>query len=68
VVAPLPARSRVQLHHCGDTSWLLKDDSLLGRLLHTLIGYPDQPNGAQLGVYRGVIVVIVGLMRLVRRR
>jgi high-affinity iron transporter len=26
-----------------DTSWLLSDDSLLGRLLHTLVGYTDQP-------------------------
>src|SRR5581483_1337391 len=27
-----------------DTSWLLKDDSIAGRLLHTLVGYTDAPD------------------------
>ncbi len=48
-----------------DTSWLLPDDSMAGRLLHTLIGYTDQPSGAQLCAYAGTILVILGLMRLV---
>jgi high-affinity iron transporter len=47
-----------------DTSWLLSDDSMGGRLLHTLIGYTDQPSGAQLFAYLTTIAVIVGLMRL----
>jgi high-affinity iron transporter len=48
-----------------DTSWLLPDGSVLGRLLHTLVGYTDQPSGAQLVVYLLTITAIVGLMRLV---
>jgi high-affinity iron transporter len=51
-----------------NTSWLLSDDSLAGRLLHTLIGYTDQPSGAQLLVYLLTIAVIVGLMRRVGSR
>jgi high-affinity iron transporter len=47
-----------------NTSWLLSDASLLGRLLHTLIGYTDRPSGAQLVVYLLAVVIIVGLMRL----
>ncbi len=47
-----------------NTSWLLSDSSLVGRLLHTLIGYTDRPSGAQLVVYAATIVVIVALMRL----
>jgi high-affinity iron transporter len=47
-----------------DTSWILSDGSMAGRLLHTLIGYTDQPSGAQLFVYAVTVVVIVGLMRL----
>ncbi len=43
----------------------MSDDSLLGRLLHTLIGYTDQPSGAQLVVYLATILVIVALMRKV---
>jgi len=46
-----------------DTSWLLKEDSIAGRLLHTLVGYNDAPNGAQLIVYVSTIVVIMGLTR-----
>jgi hypothetical protein len=34
-----------------DTSWILSDSSLLGRALHTLIGYVDQPTAMQLIVY-----------------
>jgi high-affinity iron transporter len=49
-----------------DTSWLLPQDSILGRLLHTLIGYSDAPNGAQLFFYILTVSVIVGLMRLER--
>jgi high-affinity iron transporter len=49
-----------------NTSWLLSDDSLIGRLVRTLIGYTAQPSGAQLVIYLVTIAVIVGLMRLVR--
>ena len=49
-----------------DTSWLLSDDSVLGRLLHTLIGYTDRPSGAQLVVYLLTVAVVVGLMRFQR--
>jgi high-affinity iron transporter len=50
-----------------DTSWLLKEDSIAGRLLHTLVGYSDAPNGAQLIAYFSVIALIAILMRLTGR-
>jgi high-affinity iron transporter len=46
-----------------DSSWLLAQDSIAGRLLHTLVGYNDAPNGAQLIVYIGTIAIIMGLTR-----
>lgn len=46
-----------------DTSWLLPQDTIVGRLLHTLVGYSDAPNGLQLIVYAGTIVVVTLLMR-----
>jgi len=49
-----------------NSSAILSQDSLLGRLLHTLIGYSDRPNGAQLLVYLVTVIVILVLMRLVR--
>jgi high-affinity iron transporter len=47
-----------------DTSWLLSDSSFLGRALHTLIGYVDQPTAMQLIVYAATLAVIVMLMKL----
>jgi high-affinity iron transporter len=48
-----------------DTSWLLSEDSIVGRMLHTLIGYTDQPTQMQLVIYAAVILVTIILMRLV---
>ncbi len=56
-----------------DTSWLLPEGGegvlgIVGRMLHTLVGYSDQPNGLQLGAYVGTIAGINVLMRVVNRR
>jgi high-affinity iron transporter len=47
-----------------DTSWILSDESILGRALHTLIGYVDQPTAMQLVVYTATLAVIAVLMKL----
>jgi high-affinity iron transporter len=47
-----------------DTSWILSDSSYLGRALHTLIGYVDQPTAMQLAVYLATLGTIVVLMKL----
>ena len=47
-----------------DTSFLLSDQSLVGRVLHTLIGYTAQPAGIQLVFYLATLLVIGSLMRL----
>lgn len=49
-----------------NSSWLLSDESLTGRMLHTLIGYTARPSGAQLIIYLLTILAIVALMRWVR--
>jgi high-affinity iron transporter len=49
-----------------DTSWLLSDGSLLGRLLHTLIGYTERPTELQLVVYLGTLAAMYVLMRIAR--
>ena len=51
-----------------NSSWLLPQDGIVGRLLHTLVGYNDSPNGAQLLVYAATIAAIVGLTRWERMR
>jgi high-affinity iron transporter len=47
-----------------DTSWILRDGSFLGRALHTLIGYVDQPTAMQLIVYVATLAIIALLMRV----
>jgi high-affinity iron transporter len=42
----------------------LKDSSFLGRALHTLIGYVDQPTAMQVVVYALTLAVIAILMKL----
>jgi high-affinity iron transporter len=48
-----------------NTSFLLSDESIPGRMLHTLIGYTAQPAGIQVAFYLGTLLLIGGLMRLV---
>jgi high-affinity iron transporter len=49
-----------------DTSWLLSEKSIFGRLLHTLIGYIDQPTEMQLLVYIATLFAMFLLMRIAR--
>ncbi|HEY4345157.1 MAG TPA: FTR1 family protein [Parvibaculum sp.] len=74
LAAGLAAQSVVYLQQAGylrvltkplwNTGWLLDEHSLVGQLLHTLIGYSARPNGMQLIAYLLVVAVIVGLMRM----
>jgi high-affinity iron transporter len=50
-----------------DTSWLLSESSLAGRLAHTLVGYADHPNGLQLLAWLLTVAGIWALGRAVRR-
>src|SRR5262249_42257728 len=51
-----------------DTSSLIPDDSVVGKLLHTLIGYTARPYGIQLATYVLTLAVMLGLMRLVAHK
>jgi high-affinity iron transporter len=49
-----------------DTSFILTDNSMLGVLLHVLIGYSAQPAGIQVVFYLATLLVIGTLMRMMR--
>ena len=49
-----------------DTSWLLSEGSILGRLFHALIGYTERPTELQLMVYIATLLAMFALMRLAR--
>jgi high-affinity iron transporter len=51
-----------------DTSAILSDTSLFGRVLHTLIGYSDQPSVLQVLVYAATLAVIAVLTKAFRPR
>jgi high-affinity iron transporter len=44
-----------------DTSAVLAQDSIIGRVLHTLIGYMDQPTGMALVAYGATILAMLAL-------
>ena len=49
-----------------DTSWLLSEGSLFGKLLHTLIGYTERPTEMQLMIYIATLFAMFLLMRIAR--
>jgi high-affinity iron transporter len=49
-----------------DTSWLLSEGSIFGRMLHALIGYTERPTQMQLLVYILTLVAMYLLMRFAR--
>lgn len=51
-----------------DSSALLSETSLLGKALHALIGYTDQPSAAQLLAYAVTLIGIVTLMRVCEKK
>ncbi len=46
-----------------NTSWLLREGSMVGRVLHTLIGYDDRPTLLQLAAYLSTLAAITLLTR-----
>lgn len=51
-------------HVVWNTSNMLSDGSIVGKALHTLLGYTDRPTGIQLFVYAATLISIFTLMRL----
>jgi high-affinity iron transporter len=47
-----------------NTTWLVSDNGIAGRVLHTLIGYTGKPTGLELIAYLATLVTIFGLMKL----
>lgn len=51
-----------------DTSWLMNNNSLPGRVFHTLTGYEAMPSGIQVVFYAITLLLILAGMRLFRVR
>jgi high-affinity iron transporter len=47
-----------------NSSGILSDSSLPGKVLHTLIGYNDQPTGMEVAVYVATLALTYILMKL----
>jgi len=56
------------LNVLSDTAWdssaILSDKGIPGRILHTLVGYSDQPSYMQVVVYVVTLAIIFSLMRV----
>jgi high-affinity iron transporter len=53
--------------HLWDTSFILADDSLIGRSLHALIGYSARPSGIQLAAYLATLLTLAVAARTISR-
>jgi high-affinity iron transporter len=53
--------------HLWDSSFILADDSFVGRSLHTLIGYSARPSGIQLAAWLTTLTTLGLLSRLINR-
>ncbi|SAK85674.1 transport related, membrane protein [Caballeronia calidae] len=51
-----------------DSSWLLDETSIAGKMLHALVGYTARPAGSQIVVYLLTFGVIVGLSKIASTR
>ncbi len=51
-----------------DTSWLLADNTIAGRVLHSVIGYIDRPSVAELLAYLAVLAVHFGMIGFAPRK
>ncbi|BBP98133.1 transport-related membrane protein [Burkholderia sp. SFA1] len=51
-----------------DSSWLLEETSIVGKMLHALVGYTARPAGSQIVAYFLTCCVIVGLSRFASNR
>ena len=51
-----------------DSSWLLTDESWLGRSMHALVGYTAQPSGMQVLVYAAIVAALACGARLAAPR
>lgn len=51
-----------------DSSFLLSEQSSVGKVLHILVGYVDHPMGIQLVVYGLTIVLLLAAMKITKRR
>ena len=51
-----------------DTTALISDDGVPGRVLHTLIGYTARPEGIQVLFYFVTLIAILALMKIVNGR
>ncbi len=51
-----------------NTSWLLSEDSVVGKALHSLIGYTARPNVIEVLFYLGTLLGMVSIMAITSRR
>lgn len=51
-----------------DSSWLLSEQGMAGRALHTLVGYSAHPTAIELIFYGATLAVLTGLVRCARPR
>ncbi len=55
------------LGNTWDSSWLLPQDSIAGKILHAMLGYSARPSVIQLIFYVSTLTIIVSLLRITKK-
>lgn len=50
-----------------DSGWLLSQDSIIGKILHAMLGYSERPSVIQLIFYALTMVIILSLLKLTKK-
>ena len=55
------------LGNTWDSGWLLSQDSVLGKILHAMLGYSERPSIIQLVFYTATLAIIFSLLKLTKK-
>ncbi len=50
-----------------DSSWLLAQDGVAGKIFHAMLGYSERPSGMQLIFYAATLVLIFSLLKITKK-
>lgn len=51
-----------------DSSWLLSQESIVGKILHAMLGYTERPSGIQAAFYAATLAIIVAFLKFTQRK
>lgn len=51
-----------------DSGWLLTQESIVGKIMHAMLGYTERPSGIQAVFYAATLLIIISLLKITQRK